>query len=136
MKRVCFLLILSFLIGLYNNHLNAENISSSELIYLGNNTLYLSPYFDFYNVITSIIGEDKKSSAKPFKPKKDIEIILLTEINKNLKEYNLESGDLFLKYFKIEGNVISALVLINLDKEPTIRYYYITSKGNQINNNQ
>lgn len=127
MKKIARVLILLFIFGSTCQILHAETTNDFTLKFVGNYGMHIQAYGQ--SVFNEILDQsfDKKTLAKiePFKPKKDIENPILNQINKELKDYNLEFGDLFIANLTIDNKNIMALVLIYGTLKPTIRYYHI-----------
>lgn len=110
-----------------NNILHSETTKISALQYVGSFGSHIQAYGEsvFDVILEKSFNKKTLSKIEPFKPKKEIENEILDQIHKELNDYNLVFGDLFISRFTIDKKNIVAFVLIYGTLEPTIRYYHL-----------
>ncbi|MFZ7134461.1 MAG: hypothetical protein ACOWWR_19120 [Eubacteriales bacterium] len=127
MKRIPVLFTLILLIGSTNNIVHAETSEITSLQYVGSFGALIQTYGEsvFDVILEKSFDKNTLPNIEPFKPKKDVENPIISQINNELNEYNLEFGDLFIGNFTTDNKNIVAFVLIYGTLKPTIRYYHI-----------
>ncbi|AFM13959.1 hypothetical protein [Turneriella parva] len=130
MKLKPTVLVLFVQIFLASSLVFAETAKEPKIQYVGSfgSDIQIHGESVFEVILEKMLDAKKLAKIAPYKPKKDNENGILDEINKELIEYNLSFGDLFVGKFEIEKRNIIALILVYGDLAPRIRYYHVRGK--------